>query len=408
MRTRYPLDDKPGYSILADNSIRPNRGILVPDALAREIEAEDRAAHERKLKRERERYCEDESKPVASSGPDDSAQEAGEEEPEVSGHGWIVVFDPDATYAALNETEAKDRDFKRRAQLWHKAALQWEGKRRLPEKTPRELKPILDDLAARFPNFREALTTLQTEMALALALPKTEFRVSPILLYGAPGIGKTLFAATLAEELGLGFEKFSAGGMQGAFDLVGTSTHWNNSHPGRIFRVLSENISAAPVLLIDEIDKFPKDDRYPVLPAFLDLLEGHSARKFRDEAAGLVFDASHILVVATANDLSRIAEPLLSRLLTVEVAAPTPAQRRQIAQAVFEGMRATLTGDLSLEFESQAFDRLAEAPSDLRAVIRSIRQAVGSVLVQGRRRIVADDLVLPDGKEKGGRRIGFI
>lgn len=145
---------------------------------------------------------------------------------------------------------------------------------------------VMRDLRFEFPNFESAIYSLEDGIALASVLKPAEFRVDPILLDGAPGIGKTMFASGLAEKLGVPFLKISAAGLQNGAQICGTASHWSNSHQGQIFELLAANESAVAVILVDEIDKISGSSsvEYGVLPALLELMEAGSARTFKDQA----------------------------------------------------------------------------------------------------------------------------
>lgn len=318
---------------------------------------------------------------------------------------WIQVFDRDATEDLKTNRTGKGRDYEKYAKVWLEAALRHEGRRRVPALAGDVLKMVFAGLAQDFPNFRAAVGYLRVELALAMAMPVDQFRVAPILLHGEPGIGKTAFCAALSDRLGLGFEKLSAGGMQGPFDLSGSSSHWSTSHPGRIFHVLANGDAASPVLLIDEVDKVSTNTHHPILPALLDLLEPDSARHYRDEAVGLTVDASRLIVVTTANDVDSVPPPLRSRLHQIEITLPTTAERRQIAQGSFQRIASKLVRH-RVVLDATALDRLASAPVDLRVMIRTLRQAVGMAVLDGRQRISEGDLAFPGAMEK--QRIGFV
>ena len=269
--------------------------------------------------------------------------------------------------------------------------------------------PAWDDLPARFtalrtnfPNFGEALDALECELILSAVQPPDRFRVAPLLLAGDPGIGKTLLASELAKSLGLPFAKISAGGTQGPFDFVGTSRNWANSHPGRVFELLAESDTASGVLLIDEVDKMAQDQRNPILPALLDLLEGDSARQFRDEACAVVFDASRLIIILTANDLDAIQKPLMSRLQVYEAQPPTAPQRatiiRHLVEKLQEGTRH------SVDLPDSECSRLAEALSlDLRELQRRVTRAYATALVTGMHELVFE---LPTKAVR--QRMGFV
>ena len=254
--------------------------------------------------------------------------------------------------------------------------------------------PAWDDLPARFatlrtnfPNFGEVLDALECELILSTVQPPDRFRVAPLLLAGNPGIGKTLLASELAKSLDLPFAKISAGGTQGPFDFVGTSRNWSNAHPGRVFELLAQSDSASGVLLIDEVDKMAQDPRNPILPALLDLLEGDSARQFRDEACAVSFDASRLIILLTANDLDAIQKPLMSRLQVYEADPPTAQQRSMIIRRLVEKLQEGTRH--SVELPDAECDRLAEASSlDLRELQRQVTRAYATALVTGTRELV--------------------
>jgi len=269
--------------------------------------------------------------------------------------------------------------------------------------------PAWDDLPARFtalrtnfPNFSDVLDALECELILSAVQPPDRFRVAPLLLAGDPGIGKTLLASELAKSLDLPFAKISAGGAQGPFDFVGTSRNWSNAHPGRVFELLAQSDSASGVLLIDEVDKMAQDPRNPILPALLDLLEGDSARQFRDEACAVSFDASRLIILLTANDLDAIQKPLMSRLQVYEAEPPTAPQRSMIIRRLVEKLQEGTRH--SVELPDAECERLAEASAlDLRELQRRVTRAYATALVTGVRELVFE---LPTKAVR--QRMGFV
>ncbi|HRE15553.1 MAG TPA: AAA family ATPase [Rhodocyclaceae bacterium] len=260
----------------------------------------------------------------------------------------------------------------------------------------------LHSLRSEFPNFSEALGTLECELALTSVLPPEEFHVPAMLLHGAPGIGKTRMASRLAEVLDLPFAKITASGSQGGFTLVGTSSHWSNAYPGRIFELLAGQASACGVVLIDEVDKFAADERYPVIPALLDLLERDSAKAFRDESLGIEFDASKLIVVLTANDLDTVCLPLRSRVQCFEIVAPNQAQRREIMLYFLDELIAA--SGYRLAYDTSEIDALASVETmDLRGLQRLIRRAVGQAIATQATHL---RLPLPPGAKT--QRFGFV
>ncbi|MBU1364160.1 MAG: AAA family ATPase [Gammaproteobacteria bacterium] len=259
----------------------------------------------------------------------------------------------------------------------------------------------LQDLLSEMPNLALAMDALAAELALALSGPSNESRVTPMLLHGAPGIGKTRFASELAAILGVGFDKLSMGSASGGFELCGVSRGWGTTRPGRIAKLLARGESAAPVVLLDEVDKLGSDPRFPVIPTLLDLLEPDSARYFRDECLELEFDASRIIFVATANQINDIPGPLCSRMRMIEILPPTVEQRFQVASRIAAGFEERY----GVTFSKEILGQIAENQDvDLRGVQQILRQAAGRALIENRQ-ITKDDLNLPI---EIGQRMGFL
>lgn len=66
----------------------------------------------------------------------------------------------------------------------------------------------------------------------------------------------------------------------------------------------------------------------------LQLMEGETARHFKDEYLNVALDASQIFWVATANNAELIPDYIRSRMIQYDVPPPTPGQSRVIAQNI--------------------------------------------------------------------------
>lgn len=254
-----------------------------------------------------------------------------------------------------------------------------QGDRTLPDAA--QSSKNLEAQKLKFENLVAPIERLQVDLALAAAMSAQEFRISPILLLGAPGIGKTFLANQLAEALGVPSEKISAGGAQGGFQLTGSHGAWMSAKPGMIASLLARSASAAPVLVIDEVDKI-YDAKYPFLPVLLDLLDTGTAKQFRDEYFEMVFDASRIIVILTANDLSQVPPPLLSRVDVFTIFPPEPSQRlRIIEQTLAQLCKKT---NQKIGFGLGVAERLADRMDiDLRQLNRLVNSAFAMALQAG-------------------------
>ena len=114
--------------------------------------------------------------------------------------------------------------------------------------------------------------------------------------------------------------------------LAGLSSAWKGAGPGKIATTLVESPNAAPVIILDEVEKVVIANAYDrPLDVLHSLWEPENAVGFRDEYYDIPFDASHIISIATANSVEGIAPSLLDRLLILNIKLPTFEQRRAIA-----------------------------------------------------------------------------
>lgn len=310
----------------------------------------------------------------------------------------VSIFSLAAIEKANAQIKYQEEDRKKRLQVTLNAAAEGFGRRRSPFCNAEQINALADRLRAQFPNFHEAIEALEASFALAIDDP--DYVIPAVLVHGEPGIGKTTFAMALADELKVSFEMVSGGSMQGSFDISGTSSHWTNAAPGKVIRALAEGKSASPVFLIDEIDKVSGDDRFSPIPTLLDLLEHRTAQRFRDEAIQLSFDASKIVFILTANDLTAVSSALQSRVQVIKIQPPTAEQRFDIALSLIEHY-------VEVDVPKSEVERIAGVPGDLRKLQQIIRKAAGLARSRGNWQIFYD-VIKRDLKPTKSRQIGFV
>lgn len=200
---------------------------------------------------------------------------------------------------------------------------------------------LLDELASDFPNFAAVISAV-IRPHLGLVARGYQHRMSSVLLVGPPGIGKTHFAHQLAKILNVGRPMFlSMATESNASSLAGSSTFWSNSSPGALFELLAwgeagSSAAANPLIILDEIDKVSVDRFDPLGPLYT-LLEVETAQTFQDQSIpDLLIDASHVRIFATANDISALPSPLLSRTLVFQIARPSSEQLHRIALRIYQ------------------------------------------------------------------------
>ncbi|MBN9463355.1 MAG: AAA family ATPase [Burkholderiales bacterium] len=264
--------------------------------------------------------------------------------------------------------------------------------------------PDFEALAQELPNFREVLEDLRRQLALCLET-SDPVELTPLLLLGEPGIGKTHFARRVAQLLGTGYGFVSMSSLTAGWILSGASSQWRNSRTGKVFDTLVRGDYANPVMVVDEIDKAAGDGQYDPLGALYTLLEPDTAAEFVDEFAEIPLDCSEIVWVATANEAGRIPEPILNRMNVYEIPPPDHEGSRRIAQHLYREIRdAHKWGARFPEEPSEGvLERLARcAPREMR---RLLIGGFGAAKLAARSRIEPSDL----SAERAGRRgrIGF-
>jgi len=253
-------------------------------------------------------------------------------------------------------------------------------------------------LAAQFENMAEPIKQLAAEVELMNHLPADDFQLTPILLLGGPGIGKTAFAMALSKILGLPFKKLN--GAEPSFVLTGSHPTWTKATPGLLISQLALHNCAAPLFLVDEIDK-PGGDRYPITTALLDLLEPENARGFKDEFFQIGFNARHAIWILTANTVAGVSDPLLSRMAVFDIPMPGIEQRKRIIDADFNKLRSR-TG-INVNTTPDDLTSLAERIDlDLRKVTRIVRDSFISALGQEKHRAT---FILPPASKP---QMGFV
>jgi ATP-dependent Lon protease len=264
--------------------------------------------------------------------------------------------------------------------------------------------PAMDHLYDELPNFHPVLDDLKRQLALCQD-SRDALEITPMLLLGPPGVGKTHFAREVAELLGTGMGFISMSSLTAGWVLSGASSQWKGARPGKVFETLVDGAYANPVMVVDEIDKARAEHAYDPLGALYSLLEHDTAGAFVDEFAEVPIDASQVIWVATANDERAIPEPILNRVNVFEVQMPDRDAARAIALRLYQKLRGS--HDWGSRFDPEPAEsvlgRMAElAPREMR---RAWMTAFGNARLAGRDSVHPADLPAPSSKRAP---IGFM
>jgi ATP-dependent Lon protease len=273
---------------------------------------------------------------------------------------------------------------------------------------PEHWRAYCDELARKFPNFKQVIRFIRNQMALS-QVSDGVLRLPPLLLVGGPGVGKTEFMLTLANGCQIALEIIDISSAQTGSALAGAESYWSNSQPGRLFNTLVLGEVANPLIMLDEIDKARIDNAYKPLSALHQLLEPRQARQFYDlSLPELKFDASHVIWIATANSLDTLEKPIIDRFAVFHIEEPSKEQMVAIVNNLYERF---INHHPSGGFFEQTIGQEAMAALCAyhpRKVRKLLDLAFGQAAYEARNYLIAQDIHENDGDVMRKHGIGFL
>ena len=205
---------------------------------------------------------------------------------------------------------------------------------------------------------------------------------APILcFYGAPGVGKTSLAISIAQALGRKFVKIALGGISDEAEIRGHRKTYVGAMPGKIISSLSKCQTNNPVFLLDEIDKINGGGYHgDPASALLEVLDPEQNHSFSDNYLDETFDLSNVLFICTANDISKIPGPLLDRLELIELETYTKGEKLHIAKSHLISLEEKDNGikEGMMEWTDEALDYIIEYYT-MEAGVRELRRKIGTI-----------------------------
>lgn len=183
---------------------------------------------------------------------------------------------------------------------------------------------VFETLYNEFPWMQSSIAYLENSCLLAKR-GNGILKFSPLLLLGASGVGKTSLVRRFCELSNIPYIVLSAGGSADSMLVKGLHRGWTSAQAGSVVYCIKQHKVANPVIIIDEIDKTSTSSANgSLIDSLIQMLEPSSAAVWQDEYLQGRVDLSSVNFIMTANEITKLSGPLLSRTRQITVDYLTP------------------------------------------------------------------------------------
>jgi len=203
-------------------------------------------------------------------------------------------------------------------------------------------------------------------------------------LCGPPGIGKTELCRSLAEILDLPMIKIPLGGISDSSALIGHSSTYVGSVPGKIVKGMIQAKYNNPIIFFDEVDKVSTKHSDEINGVLTHLIDETQNCEFIDEYLDFPIDVSKCLFVFAFNYIDKIDPIVKDRMDIIHLAGYSTDDKINIAQnfLIPSAMKNIGFQSTDIIFTKEILRKIIDefSPSKIEKGVRSLKRQLYGIL----------------------------